>query len=447
MTNKKRNMFVGMSVLSLVGLLAGCGTTGGNKTNSSASANSTTSGSKTPDYAKATGTIVWAAPPITHTGVRKTLIKKFEAKYPNIKITLQNQSFNTDTDKASLTTQIEGGSSSPDVYMGDVVWPAQMAKNNMAVALDTKLPKSFWTRFASGLVKGATYKGHVYAAPFYVDSGFLYYRKDLLKKAGISSPPSTWSQLKKDSEILQKKGLVKYGFVWQGASYEGLTCDFMEYLSDAGGKVLTNGKPSVNSPQAQKALTFMKSLITSGVSPKPTDTFKESQSMNVFNQGNAAFLRNWTYAWSNSQTSKNSKVVGKVGVTVLPTFKGASKHYSTIGGWNLYVNPHSKNMLADLAFINWMTGTQAQTILATKFSELPTNATVENNPAVKKVSPVFNIVSKTTFVSRPSQNPSYAAISQAIYQNVNSALSGGTTVKAALKKVQSQIKNTLGGGL
>ncbi|QQE79436.1 ABC transporter substrate-binding protein [Alicyclobacillus sp. SO9] len=453
MNLKKKSFLTGAAVVTIGTLVAGCGTGGNNTTSSGSGGGNTTTNTtggtvKTPDYSKASGTIVWAAPPITHTGLRAKLIKEFEAKYPNVKVTLQNQNNNTDTNKASLTTAIQGGSSKPDVYMGDVVWPAQMASHSMAVPLDTKLPKSFWNRFASGLVKGATYKGHVYAAPFFVDSGFLFYRKDLLKKAGIANPPTTWAELKADAQKVQKKGLVQYGYVWQGASYEGTTCDFTEFLADAGGKVLnSSGKPVIDSPQAQKALTFMTGLIKSGVSPKAEDTFHEKESMNVFDQGNALFLRNWSYAWSNSQTSKNSKVVGKVGVTVLPTFKGNSKHYSTIGGWDLYVNPHSKNMLADLAFINWMTGKGGQDILAKDYSELPTNASVQNDPAVKKVSPVFTIVNKTSFVSRPSQNPNYAAISQAIYQNVNKALSGGTTPAAALKKAQSQIKSALSGGL
>lgn len=450
MSKQRKGLVTGAAVLTIGALVVGCGTA--NNTASNGTSNGTggtsTSTNQPVDYSNASGTIVWAAPPITHTGLRKKLIASFEKAYPNIKVTLQDQNNNTDTNKASLTTAIEGGSATPDVYMGDVVWPAQMASNQLAMPLDTKLPSSFWNRFAGGLVKGATYKGHIYAAPFFVDSGFLFYRKDLLKKAGLPVP-TTWEQVKSDSETLQKKGLVKYGFVWQGDSYEGGTCDFTEYLADAGGQVLnSSGKAAIDSPQANKALTFMRSLITSGVSPKATVTFQESQSMDVFNQGNAAFLRNWSYAWANSQT-KGTKVVGKVGVTTLPTFQssGGGAGYSTIGGWDLYVNPHTKNLKASLQFIDWMTGTAAQTILAKDYSELPTNATVQNDAAVKKVSPVFSIVSKTHFVSRPSSNPNYAAISKAIYQNVNQALSGGVSVSQALKNAQQQITSALGGGL
>ncbi len=432
------------SVLMAGGLLAGCGTSsnttagGGNSTGAS--------GSSSPvNFSKASGTIIWAAPPITHTGLRADMIAAFEKKYPNIKVTLQNQASNTDTNKASLTTTIGGGSATPDVYMGDVIWPAQFAHAQLAMSLSSKLPSSFWNRFSKGLVQGATYKGNVYAAPFFADSGFLWYRKDLLKKAHLPVPTS-WAQVASEAATLQKDGYVKYGYVWQGASYEGLTCDFMEYLTDAGGQVLNSkGQANIDTPQALKALTFMRGLITSGVTPSAVTTFQEPDSENVFLQGQAAFQRNWSYVWADSQNPQNSKIVGKVGVTVLPTF-GGGPGYSTIGGWDLYVNPHTKNLPADLAFINWMTGTQAQTILATKYSEIPTNASVANNPKVKAVSPVFNIVSQTHYVARPSYTPNYAAVSKAIYTNVNAALAGSVTPAQALKQAQAQITSALSNG-
>ncbi|QSO46937.1 ABC transporter substrate-binding protein [Alicyclobacillus mengziensis] len=437
------------TVLIAGGAIVGCGTTNSSNTsgggNTSTTNSSTTNTSGPVNFQNASGTIVWAAAPITHTGLRAAMIKAFEKQYPKIKVTLQNMNTSTNTDRASLTTTIGGGSSTPDVYMGDVIWPAQFAASQLAMPLNSVLPSSFWNRFSAGLVKGATYKGKIYAAPFFADSGFLWYRKDLLKKAHLPVP-TTWAQVKSESETLQKDGYVKYGFVWQGNSYEGLTCDFMEYLTDAGGQVLNSkGQPNIDTPQALKALTFMRSLITSSVTPSAVTTFEEPQSENVFLQGEAAFQRNWTYVWNDSQTSSNSKIKGKVGVTVLPTF-GGPNGYSTIGGWDLYVNPHSKNVAADLAFINWMTGKQAQTILAKDYSELPTNAAVASNPAIKKISPVFNIVSKTHYVSRPDQSPNYPAISKAIYTNVNAALEGSVSPSAALKTAQQQIKQAVSGG-
>ena len=398
--------------------------------------------------AAASGTIVWSASPITTTkygDTRTVLIAAFEKAYPKIHVTLVSAPTNTDTNRATLATEISGGSPTPDVYMGDVIWPAQFGEHGFAVPLSDYLPASYWAQFAPGLVQGATYDGKIYGSPLFEDQGFLYYRKDLLAKEGMS-PPTTWEQLESEAKTLVGKGLVKYGFVWEGDSYEGLTCDFMEYLTDAGGTVTNAGytQATLNTPAALKALTFMRSLITSGVTPAAVTTFEEPQAMSAFADGDAAFLRNWDYAYSDANTPSTSSVVGKVGVEPMPTFAGQpTPGYSNIGGWNLYINPHSKNIAADLDFIKFMASPTAQTILATEFSEIPTTTVVRDSPTVIAENPVLAIVGETKLVPRPAGTPNYPALSTAIYTNVNAALSGSVSPAAALKAAQSQAQAAL----
>lgn len=397
-------------------------------------------------HAATTTTIVWWASPISTSGpdLRKVLITDFEKANPSIKVTLQTAPTNTDTNRADLVTSISGGATSPDVFMGDVIWPGQFGAHALALPLSKYLPKSFWSRFASGLVAGASYKGQVYGAPFFQDQGFLYYRKDLLA-ADHMAVPKTWEQLRADAAKLVQQKKVKYGFVWEGDSYEGGTCDFMEYYADTGGSVLNaaDNKSVLDVAKVTKALSFMRSLVTSGASPASVDTFQEPQAQNAFQNGQSAFLRNWDYAYASSQAA-GSKVIGKVGVAPLPTFAGQPyPGYSNIGGWNLYINPHSKNVQADLKFIDYMTNVQAQTVEATQFSQIPTNAKVRALPIVKKMNPTFDVLSRTKLVPRPAQNPNYPKISQAIYTNMNSALAGSTSPAAAAKAMASQVSSAL----
>jgi multiple sugar transport system substrate-binding protein len=372
------------------------------------------------------------------------LISDFEAKYPGIKVTLTSAPNNTDTNRATLTTDISGGSATPDVFMGDVIWPAQFGAHQLAVPLSNYLPASYWAQFAPGLVSGATYKSQIYGSPLFEDQGFLYYRKDLLAKEHLPVP-TTWEQLVSESETLQKAGLVKYGYVFQGASYEGLTCDYMEFLTDAGGTPTNSSytSASLDSAASVKAVTFMRSLVTSGVSPSAVSTFQEAQAMSTFSSGDAAFLRNWDYAYADSQVP-GTFTVGKVGVAPLPTFQGESyPGYSNIGGWNLYINPHSKNIAADLTFIKFMASTEAQTALATVASSIPTVESVRTAPAVIAVSPVLATVPKTRLVPRPAGTPNYPQLSTAIYTNVNSALAGSTSPSAAMSSAQSAAQTAL----
>jgi multiple sugar transport system substrate-binding protein len=428
----------GVGLTALAGFtvltLAACG--GGGSSSSSAAAPA--SGSAT------SATIVWEASPLSGTGAndaRNVLINAFEKQYPKIKVTLVSAPTDTDTYRATVATQISGGASSPDVFMGDVIWPAQFGAHELAVPLSKYLPSSYWTRFAPGLVTGASYKGAVYGSPLFEDQGFLYYRKDLLTKNHMSVP-TTWEQLETEAKTLASNGSVKYGFVWEGDSYEGLTCNFMEYLADAGGSPTNTSytTATLNSAAALKAVTFMRSLITSGASPAAVTTFQEPQAMTTFGDGNSAFLRNWDYAYTAATTASSGGklTASQVGVAPLPTFAGQQyPGYSNIGGWNLYINPHTKNLSADLTFIQWMSGTAAQDILSQKYGFISTVTAVRSAPATIASNPNFAVVPKTKLIPRPAGTPQYPALSTAIYSNVNGALAGSASPAAAVAAMQS----------
>ncbi len=434
-------------VTALVGVvgaltLAGCSSSG-SSSSAAAGATQSATGSAT------SGTIVWSASPIAGAGANDTrtvLINSFEKLHPTIHVTLVSAPTNTDTNRATLATEISGGSSTPDVFMGDVIWPAQFGAHQLAVPLSNYLPASYFAQFAPGLVAGASYKGKVYGSPLFEDQGFMYYRKDLLAKAGLT-PPTTWEQLESEAKTLVSKHLVKYGFVWQGASYEGLTCNFMEYLASAGGTATKSDytTATLDSPAAIKAVTFMRSLVTSGVTPPSITTFEEAQAMNIFGAGDAAFLRNWDYAYSTATTpATGSLKTSQVGVEPMPAFAGQpTPGYSNIGGWNMYINPHSKNINLDLTFIKYLASQQAQTILATKYSEIPTTTLVRNSASIAALNPVLAIVSKTKLVPRPAGTPNYPALSTAIYTNVNAALAGSTSPSAAMAAAESQANTAL----
>ena len=165
--------------------------------------------------------------------------------------------------------------------------------------------------------------------------------------------------------------------------------------------------------------------------------------MSTFASGQAAFLRNWDYAYSDSQVP-GTPTAGKVGVAPLPTFQGqAYPGYSNIGGWNLYINPHSHNIAADLTFIKFMASTQAQDVLAEQYSEIPTVQSVRTDPPVLAENPVLATVPQTKLVPRPAGTPNYPQLSTAIYQNVNAALAGSSSPSAAMGAAQSAANTAL----
>ncbi len=382
------------------------------------------------------GTIEWLASSVTQTAKdpRQPLIDAFERAYPFIKVDLVTGPSNTDTERTTLVSELSAGSATPDVYLGDVIWPYEFGRRGIALPLRHYLPQSFWTRFGSAdpqqsdnsLVQAATYRGDIYAVPLFVDEGFLFYRKDLLERAGLA-PPRTWEQLEADAQSL-KRANKPYQFVWQGNDYEGLTCDWTELLADASGGLPVGANPAaeLDSPQALRALDFLRGLLIQGISPPSTTTFEEPDANNAFDTGHAAFLRGWDSSYTTALSSGSSIAdPAKIGVVPLPTFAGQqAPGWSVIGGWDLYINPHTKNLRADLTFVTWMVGTQAQRILASQYSEIPSNASVREDPAVKAVNPVLRAAADTRLVSRPSATTDYQTITTAIHGHIHAALLG-----------------------
>ena len=117
----------------------------------------------------------------------------------------------------------------------------------------------------------------------------------------------------------------------------------------------------------------------------------------------------------------------------------------------MYINPHSKNVGADLTFIQWLSSTAAQDILSQKYGFISTVTAVRNSAAVKASNPVFAIVPNTKLIPRPAGTPEYPALSTAIYQNVNGALAGSASPSAAAASMQSAantaLSSTSSGGL
>jgi multiple sugar transport system substrate-binding protein len=395
----------------------------------------------------AKGTITWYAMDFGTDNLPKKLIDAFEKAHPDIKVTLKAAPTNSDTVRATLTTEISGGSSEIDVYNGDVVWPAQFGAAELALPLDEYLPKDYWKQFAPGRADGAVHEGKHLAAPLFTDEGFLFFRKDLLEKHKLPVP-KTWEELAATAEKLQDAGDVKYGYSAQWANYEGLTADWAELSASAGGATVSDDgtKSRIDSPENRKALGYMRSLLDRGIAPKAMLSFQEAQSLQAFTSGQTAFHRNWGYAWGESENPEVSKIKGKVGMTAMPTFEGhPSPGSSNIGGWNMMVNPHSKNLGATLAFVKWMTGTEGQTILA-RNSMIPANEAVLSDPDLAAGQPVLKAAATTELVSRPSNTPRYAQVSKAVYSNLNAALAGSASVEDALRKADKEIGEALGGG-
>jgi trehalose/maltose transport system substrate-binding protein len=338
----------------------------------------------------------------------------------------------------------QGKSSDVDVMMLDVVWPGQLGQHlvDLTQALGDEAKLHYDT-----IIKNNTVDGKLVAMPWFGDFGMLYFRTDLLQKYNYDKPPTTWDELQdmatkiKDGE---KSNASFQGFVFQGDAYEGLTCDALEWIASAGGGMIMDesGKVTVNNDKATAMLNKAKGWVGS-IAPRDVTSFQEEDARNVFQGGNAAFMRNWPYAYAEGNQS-DSPIKGKFDVAPLPAAQG-EKHYGTVGGWQLGVSQYSKEQDASIEFVRYMTSPEVETWRAVVGSYVPTMEQVASDPDVIKAMPFLQNLQDVVRVTRPSgpAGPNYNQVSTYFFQGVNKILNGDDA-SSVLPQVQQQIERVMG---
>ncbi len=276
-----------------------------------------------------------------------------------------------------------------------------------------------------------TYDGKVWGAPETTDAAFLYYRSDK-----VQEPPATWQEVYASAK-------EQDGMVFQGAAYEGLTCDFLEVAFAAGGEVLNEDgtKAVFDSPENVEALTTMANAVKDGAAPKAVTTYMEPESLAAFQTGDYTYMRNWPYAYALNQ--KAEAVKGKFEVAPLPSWEGGEAA-SILGGHNSVISVYSKNPGGALTMVDFISSPEIQSLYASKFSLAPTTNAAYDDPAVKKALPFSAELKQAVEQARSRPvSPVYPQISQAIYKNVNAALSGQTSPEEAVKQAQADIEQAL----
>jgi trehalose/maltose transport system substrate-binding protein len=430
----KRVLFLLCAALACAVLVAACGgdDDSGGGTTAGTEETGATEGVKAVDPASmdnASGEATYCSGKDT-SGDLKEGIEEFNKANPGSTIKLVEFPEDAQQQHDQFTQRQRAKSSDCDGFEEDVVWTAEFASQKWLMDM-TPYIESRKDEFIPSTLETVTFDGKIFGAPRVSDAGMMYYRTD-----EVDQFPSTWQELY--SEAQNGNGLV-----YQGSAYEGLTVDYLEYAFAAGGTVLNEdgSKSTINSPENLKALEFMVNGIKDGAAPKAVTTMTEEPARRAWESGNATFMRNWSYCYALSQ--KAPKVKGKFAVAPYPEFEGGGKA-AVLGGHNMVISVYSQNPGLMLKFIDYMTSEKRITANAVKYSKTPTIGASYDDPAVKKAMPFADALRQgvENAKSRPV-SPVYPQISEAIFKNVNAALSGSTSPQDALKKADDEINQAL----
>ncbi|EST39470.1 hypothetical protein N566_01820 [Streptomycetaceae bacterium MP113-05] len=408
--------------------MAGCGSGGSDDASSSSG-----------DEYSERGPVTYVAGKDT-SGYVQDMLDVWNKKHPDEKVTFIELPTDADAQRQQMIQNAETESDAYSVLSVDVVWNAEFAANRWTEELPAdEFPAD---EMLDPVVETGKYRDKLYSIPMASDGGLLYYRTDLLEKAGVDEPPTTWAQMKKDCTKIKKlpeaKGMDCYA--GQFEKYEGLTVNFSEAVNSAGGEIVTDdGKAKIDSPEAKRGLDFLVESFEDGAIPKKAITFQEEDGRRAFQSGGLIFHRNWPYIYNlASADDGSSKVAGKFDVAPLPGLDGPGT--SSLGGHNLALSAHAKNKATAVDFMKYFTSHASAKKRLDIASIAPPYADLFDDKAMIEQSPYLPELKQSILKAEPRPRVvNYGEATRAIQEQAYAALNGKKSTGQALAALQKEL--------
>jgi multiple sugar transport system substrate-binding protein len=388
--------------------------------------------------AKERGPITYAAGKDT-TGVVPTLIKRWNDTHPGEKVTFVELPENADLQRQMMVQNAQLKSDTYTVLALDVVWTAEFAANRW---IDEIPANSYPFDKSLSPVNGtAKYRGKWFAMPDASNGAMLYYRKDLLEKAG-EKPPKTWDEMREvcDKVLDGQSKMSCYG--GQFEKYEGLTVNFSEAVHSAGGRVTdAEGKPHLDTPEAKRGLDTLVKGFKDKTIPPQAITYMEESGRRAFEKGKLLFYRQWPYQYAISNTkAKGNVVVDKFSVAPIPGETGPGA--SSLGGLNLALSSSGRNKATALDFMRFMTSEESARTKLTKASLAPAYSRLYDDPKLVKKFPWLPALKESILNAEPRPRVvRYGDATTAVQDEVYAALTGKKSSSAALRSLQKKLSD------
>ena len=371
---------------------------------------------------------LWGDPAPFH-----AFLDRFRRENPGIVLRTDTLPNGSDIAREMFVTALEGGADDFDVFAIDVVWAPEFARAGWLADLSDAFPPArLREEFLPGPVQAVTFEGRVYAVPWFLDVGLLFYRSDLVPRA-----PRTYAELRDMAKEAMARDPRLSGFLWQGRQYEGLNCNVFEAVWGHGGELLRGGRIALDTPEARAAVQWLREAIETGLSPRSVLSSAEEETRRAFQDGRAVFLRNWPYVWAEVQTA-GSPVRGKVGFAPLPSATGAPGS-GALGGWQLAVSarlPPERKRAAE-KLVAFLTSHDAAVELALRYSRIPARRAVYDDARVRQGAPFIAALLPVALRARPRPvSPYYALASDAIQGELSAAVVGLRRPDEALARAQ-----------
>ncbi len=367
-------------------------------------------------------------------------IQEFESSHPKIKIKLIELPDDTNAKYEVLNNALALEDGSIDIIDSDVIWPAIFVDAGWVEPLDAYFTNEELSAFLQSAIDAGTIDNHLYGIPYRIDSGMLFYRADLLEKYN-QKVPETWEELIDTSQtIINGEGNI-YGLAGSWYEYEGLTCNYLEFLWGNNGQVFdADHQLALNSPAAKESLQLMVDMIYKyGIVPPDVTTYTSGGVRKAFINEGLIFMRDWPAGWK-TVNADDSPVKGKVKAAPLPTFGKENKSQGALGGWMFMISKHSKHKDEATQFIKFMISEEKEREMVEVHNYLPVVKTLYTEPAMVEQMPFIDQMMPFFNQAKPRPRVAYYdKISYILQGEITKALTGQIDPDTASENIQERI--------
>lgn len=395
-----------------------------------------TSGGDSPGEQPAVKVLLFAGP---YSTVAQQKLPEFE-KATGIKVDLTILGGEVINQK--ISTELLGGGTSYDVMSirGDSMpfYGGNKTLADMSDFLkDSKLtPASYELEDITPLMLDYySWKGAQIGIPWTADAYVMYYRTDLLEKAGLSGPPTSAEEYAEYAQKLTNAPEV-YGTGLTMQRSHNLSSEYYQWLSIFGGAVVDDdGNAALDTPEAREALEFYVKLKDSA--PPDVTNWAFERLTTGLSQGEVAMAVQWASVASVMEDKSQSKVAGNMGYAPLPTSPNAA---SVVGGWGLSIPAASKNQKNAFKFLQWMTGPEMTRELAA-LGGGPARISLLNDKELNEKYPWFQAQGQSfeNAVPRP-RTPGWPEIDDFMSTELAQVVTGSLGQEEAIQKIAKKVE-------
>jgi len=353
------------------------------------------------------------------------LVKDFESANPGVHVNVTAIPWDSAHDK--FKTSITANKA-PDVAMVGTTWMGEFAGLG---ALDPVPPAFDKSIFFEGAAGTADVKGTSYGVPWYVETRMIYYRTDLAKQAGITTPPTDWDGLKAMAKAMKDKGNAKFAIGLQPGgtgSWQGV----LPFAWSNGADLTTDNGAAYNfdTPEMKEALTYYASFFTEGLADKAAPTQPTTDA--DFASGRVPMFISGPWMMSAVEKLGGAGFTDKYDVMQIP----GKKSTSFVGGSDLVVFKDTANRDTAWKLVQFLSDPKTQVKWYQSSTDLPSVKSAWNDPELSADPKLAKFGKQLETAVAPPSFSTWEKVAAQFDSQIEKVCKAGLDPGDALKQVQ-----------